>query len=1026
MDEQTTISKNRTLPLPQDYEALRAEGLQYIEALAHSIWTDYNAHDPGITTLEALCYAITELAYRTDFDMKDLLTDKNGAIVKGQVFFTAKQILTNNPLTIDDYRKLLIDLDGVHNAWLFADDSRKEKRTLLPINEVPIYANCKEDKLQYETTNVPLFLSGLYRVLLDLDDDNLLGDLNNGEIIIENPVLSGKFAQGDFLFSIELTPWKSADFIFAQAASDTNNVSAINITGNPDQWIGNLTLTNGSTQQFNISITKKPASTPVATSDVQTMFTEDAFKFVGQIFFNYSKKIKKASDIVKSAIKTLQEHRNLCEDFLDVSTVDDEEIAFCFDVDVKPSADIEKVEAEIFYAIENYLNPSVDFYSLKELLAEKIPVDEIFEGVVLQHGFIKTDQLENTQLRSVIHTSDIINLLMDIDGVIAIRNFVMTKYGADGKPVPGFLGLKWCMNISPLHKPVLSTDKSKILLFKNQFPFIANYDEVHDTVSLYHAERERAKLNGLEDDLPIPTGKKRDTETFSPVQYDYPQTYGIGLIGLPDNATELRIAQQRQFKAYLMFYEQLLADFLSQLSNAYELFSTDNITHTYYAQFLKDIKDIDPVYVKSGSTVLLEDAITNADSTLQPKNSWQDLYEPKDIFEDRRSRFLDHLLARFAESFNDYALLMYTINYNDQTETKIDFSTISGAKIRTLQTYPDISSNRGKAYDYFPQDSNFNVDTTKLWDTNNVSGLEKRISTLTGIQDYTRRFLSCIKNIEVICNEKEVEENGEAKLKCFHSFTVYSLTGVKFVSQEYEKKSDAEDAVQKVIELGKDANNYTIDNVDPVVIHLSDLLTSVTDSGTIFHNTTDAQDAVNKIVQEFSGECKDPIGLHLIEHILLRPRENIPSPGKMFDLMQVCLHDCDCPCELDPYTFRASVVLPYWPGYFDNMAFREYFETKIREEAPAHVMLKICWLNDELMTEFEIRYKQWVEALANYSFDKKANLFAFRDANDKMIDILSQLHSEYPQATLHDCVESKEGSNTVLLGKTVLGTFKNQ
>jgi hypothetical protein len=43
-----------------------------------------------------------------------------------------------------------------------------------------------------------------------------------------------------------------------------------------------------------------------------------------------------------------------------------------------------------------------------------------------------------------------------------------------------------------------------------------------------------------------------------------------------------------------------------------------------------------------------------------------------------------------------------------------------------------------------------------------------------------------------------------------------------------------------------------------------------------------------------------------------------------------------------------------------------------------------------------------------------------------MIEILSQLHSEYPLANLHDCEESKEGSNTVVLGRTVLGTFKNQ
>ena len=1023
MDEQTVIPKNRRLSLPQDYEALRAQGLKHIEALSHAIWTDYNAHDPGITTLEALCYAITELGYRSDFDIKDLLTGENGKIVNGQVLFTAKEILTNNPLTINDYRKVLIDIDGVHNAWLLADDIVKDdKGNQSPVNEVPVFANCKEDKLQYGPTSVPLFLSGLYRVLLDLDNDNLYGDLNNGEVVIENPALTGKFAKGDFWFSIELPPWKEADFIFAAAASDKNNVSLAAISGNPEQWSCDLTLTNGSVKPFNVTISKKPSSGNVVTTDVQDMFNKDTFQFVSDIFSFYFQKITRSKNIVRTAIKTLQERRNLCEDFLYVTTVDDEEVAFCFDVDVKPAADIEKVQAEIFYAIENYLDPSVDFFSLKEMLDEKLPVDEIFEGVVLQHGFIDTAQLEKTQLRSTIYTSDIINLLMDIEGVVAIRNFVMTKYIGNAPSTPA----RWCLKISDLHKPVLSTDKSKILLFKNQFPFIANYDEVHDTVSLYHAERSRAKLNGFEDDLPVPVGQKRDTESYWPLQYDFPQTYGIGLNGLPENAPPLRIAQQRQLKAYLMFYEQLLADFLSQLSNAYKLFSTDAITHSYYAQFLSDIKGIDAVYVKSGPTILIKDAIDNADSTKQPKNSWQDLYEPKDVFEDRRSRFLDHLLARFAESFNDYALLMYTINYNDKTEEKIDFADITNAKILTLTTYPDISSNRGKAYDYFPQDNNFNVDASKLWDTDNVSGLEKRVSALTGIKNFKRRFLSCIKNITITCNEKEVDENGETKLKCFHSFTVVSLTGVKFVSKEYEKKSDAEEAVKKVIELGQDAHNYSLSNGDPVVVSLSDLLTGITDSGTIFHNAADAQNAVDQIANEFKIECNDPVGLHLIEHILLRPRENILPPGKMFDLMEVCLHDCDCPCEQDPYTFRASVVLPYWPGHFDNLAFRKYFEDRIREEAPAHVMLKVCWINNELMNEFETRYAQWIKALANYSFDKKANLDSFRDANDRMIAILAQLHSEYPQATLHDCDESKEGSNTVVLGKTVLGTFKNQ
>ena len=134
-----TISKNRQLPSSQDYEFLRKQGLQYIEKLSHNIWTDYNTHDPGVTILEALCYAITELGYRCGFDIKDLLTPANGNISDNQTFYTAKKILTINPLTINDYRKLLVDIDGVDNAWFLSDDYiYDENKNKLPVSEVPI------------------------------------------------------------------------------------------------------------------------------------------------------------------------------------------------------------------------------------------------------------------------------------------------------------------------------------------------------------------------------------------------------------------------------------------------------------------------------------------------------------------------------------------------------------------------------------------------------------------------------------------------------------------------------------------------------------------------------------------------------------------------------------------------------------------------------------------------------------------------------------------------------------------------
>jgi len=563
----------------------------------------------------------------------------------------------------------------------------------------------------------------------------------------------------------------------------------------------------------------------------------------------------------------------------------------------------------------------------------------------------------------------------------------------------------------------LAADKSKIILFKNQFPFLARYTEVSDTIKLLHAQRSRNKMDGFQQDIPIPAGRKRNTESYWPVQYELPQTYGVGESGLPSATPPERKIQQQQLKGYMLFFEQLLADFFSQMTHAHELLSTGDLTHSYYAQYLDNIKDMEGVYVTDGANAVIGEIITHPNSLASVRNGWQDLYEDKQLFQSRRTYFLDHLLARFAESFNDYALLMYRINYEDKTQERISYEELTAAKTSFLRNYPEISSKRTKAFNYYPQLDNFDIDTAALWDTTNISGLEKHICALTGIADESRRFLYCIRNIEILCVEKLVE----GSLKCFHEFNVTTSTGIMMKNREpYDTKSKAEEAVLKVIELGIDKNNYGFDATGKQLqLRDGDNPFMETDKNK-FNNDTDAMLAADAFVAEFSVPCNDPVGLHLIEHILLRPRD--PS----FHLLETCLEKGECPCNIDPYSFRVSVVMPYWPGHFDNMSFREYFEMKIAEEAPAHLMVKVCWLSNELMRIFEVAYKKWVENLAAYVTDNGSGMVGLKAANDAMVDIMKQLHSEYPLATLHDCDESKEGSNTVILGKTVLGTFKNQ
>src|SRR6266700_3565001 len=103
-----------------DYAFLRQQGLEIIQELCSDSWTDYNLHDPGITILEVLCFALTDLAYRTGFPVEDLLCDPHGVIQpRDNSFFLKEEILTSNPVTCSDYRKVLLDeMDELCNVWV--------------------------------------------------------------------------------------------------------------------------------------------------------------------------------------------------------------------------------------------------------------------------------------------------------------------------------------------------------------------------------------------------------------------------------------------------------------------------------------------------------------------------------------------------------------------------------------------------------------------------------------------------------------------------------------------------------------------------------------------------------------------------------------------------------------------------------------------------------------------------------------------------------------------------------------------
>lgn len=115
-----TISKKRHADNPHSFEHLYQLGLTYIQQLSGHIWTDYNTHDPGMTILEQVCYALTDLIYRCDFDVTDYLSEPSGNIdYRAHGLALAQDILPAYPQQPDEYESwLLTRLPELDKVWL--------------------------------------------------------------------------------------------------------------------------------------------------------------------------------------------------------------------------------------------------------------------------------------------------------------------------------------------------------------------------------------------------------------------------------------------------------------------------------------------------------------------------------------------------------------------------------------------------------------------------------------------------------------------------------------------------------------------------------------------------------------------------------------------------------------------------------------------------------------------------------------------------------------------------------------------
>ncbi len=887
MTTSDTISKANQLRAAEDYNKLRREGIVHIEKLAGNVWTDFNTHDPGITLLESLCYAITDLAYRTGLEMKDLLAqDSFDNNVWKNIFYTAREILPCNPVTINDYRKLIMDITGVRNAWI----------TVSKDSEVPMYVNYEQMKPilestdnkginscgcdgkikfpypddQHPTVNGLVFydeastdkfkiieLNGLYKIIIEYEEDTIE---KKQEDDVRKDVLKVLHRHRNVCEDyLSVTGAEYKDFFLQTSISLSENADADLVLAEMCYLIQNY-------------------FTPVIRFYSLEEMTEKGIP---------------ADEIFEGPVL---KHGFILDDELDKTDLfRDMRLS---DI-INMIADIEGINTLRLFKI------------LEEPVSGESPQGT--DGCSNEAFFDEwIDQIKNEQLV----------------GRLSIEDMLKFFHPSE----------------EDLYTPV-----SDVHFYKPSGEVFISTDRFLKLLNDLKGKDKYMKMYGFTNNFPIPAGEDMELNNFYPVQYQLPFTYRVGESGLPVRDGKERLVQSLQLKGYLAVFEQLFLNYVYQLGNMNEFFSFSDIRFNGKTAHKAEISPCDkfkkvtepPAENKKAfpNQIISKDDQNNIVEKISGYkclyydaerylNDLQSIVEPEREFERHRNVTLDHLLARFNEQMNEYVSLM---KYMYPTDYLIR---VMKSKTNLLSDYPMISNNRARAFNYKLEEESMDY-PTKNWDEDeialNVSGLEKRIARLIGLPDYKRKD-TAPDNLYIEKMEDPNNPNfGKVKIVLYEDDSKEKI----LLESEFIDARCCDEITHSFIESGCCENNfkkYPEQRTPHHRIHhhkhheelsfalLDDAGKELASSPVYF--TAQLRDDAMQAAKCYLEQICHGEGFHMIEHILLRPKgdtqltnEDGGNYGDAFKVLNICMDKCDLSVKQDStetlrYKFDLQVLPP--------------------------------------------------------------------------------------------------------------------
>ncbi len=580
-------------------------------------------------------------------------------------------------------------------------------------------------------------------------------------------------------------------------------------------------------------------------------------------------------------------YRNLSEDLVrSFVLLKPQKIAIKAKIIVKENVSPEEVLLNIHKEIKDLLSPKVRFYTEKELLDEGRKVEDIYCGPLLKHGIIPDDKLK--PLATEIDSVELTGAILKVEGVLFVKElFINDQAGKES-------GKSFLLNERsfPLIDDTEFVKGIELIASDYKLSVKSNvFYEMLEKTNRFEAWEKKVSIRAAGDEK-IKRGTYRNIGQYHSIQHNFPLVYGIGEEGLSSHESDARKAQAKQLKAYLLFFEQIMANYAKQLEGIGDLFSTnveDLDERSYYYNPLYQVPGISSILLPPSGEQNWSEFIEDRNNPYERvlKNSQESI----EVYRQRKNAILDHLYSRFNEKFVTYPVVLYDEFYGSP-----DHSDKAGLilrwKAQILKTLPETDYNKIRAFNYYNGGSE-------------VSGFEKKMALHLHIHQPMKRELAGIFENGKIAFVSEKHHNQ------FRNPEDNSVKNARWEGKYFDVIATGDEIIElseigeliagginqneayifrkqgiSVLKHGINIKNYRIgpalNNEEGFIIIYK---APTADKWRIISRHPDrpaAVTALEKLISFLREISMESEGFHIMEHLLLRPELNNQEFGFKF------------------------------------------------------------------------------------------------------------------------------------------------